>query len=352
MHHRYGGTLMTALKSLALFLLLAAVVPAAAEDLFDVKPVADGVWAAIAKPHRPENANSAVIELDRGLLVVDAASTPSSARGLISQVRKLTPKPVVWIVNTHYHWDHYWGNEAFVEAWPHVRIVSSEATRRDMQSAELGNAQLETWKKEIPSLIEKWKAALPKATDAAERAKLQDRIVKWGAAVEEFKQMRLVLPGVTFEKELILRDPRRRVQILWLGGAHTPGDVVVYLPESRVLVSGDMLAGDTPYIGAVSPTEWVATLNKVGRLDFDTVIPGHGDVEHGKTHLELWKRYLTDLMTETSRAFARGESLAAATKSVVPILKARYADKFPEGFSYAVEGNVEAAYGFISKKQN
>ena len=343
---------MKGLKWLALIFVLAVSMPASAGDVFDIKPVADGVWAAIAKPHRPENCNSAIILLKGAVLVVDTTSTPSSARELIREIKKLTDKPVRYVVNTHFHWDHYWGNEAFVEAWPNVQIISSESTRLDMQRMGLGNPLLQRWQVEIPETIEKWKADLPKTTDETERHKLQDRITKWGAAVEEFKKMHPALPNVTFDHDLILDDDAERVEVLWLGRAHTPGDVVVYVPGKHVLASGDLLAGDTPYIGVVRPQEWIQTLDELRNLEFDFVIPGHGDVMRGKDRLDLWKRYLADVIDETTKAYEQGASLDEAREAVVPILKNRYASEFPPDFQFAVAGNVVTAYRMVSGRQN
>jgi glyoxylase-like metal-dependent hydrolase (beta-lactamase superfamily II) len=102
---------------LALLFLLPASCPAA-EDLFEINPVADGVYAAIAKPTYRVNSNAAIIFLGDSVLVVDASSTPSAARALIEQIKKLTPRPVKYVVNTHFHWDHTQGNEAYTNAWP------------------------------------------------------------------------------------------------------------------------------------------------------------------------------------------------------------------------------------------
>lgn len=339
---------MKGFKWQALILMLAIAIPASAQDLFDIKPVADGIWAAVAKPHRPENCNSAIFLLKDGALVVDTGSTPSTGRELVREIKKLTDKPVRYVVNTHFHWDHYWGNEAFVEAWPEVQIISTEMTRADMLSMGLGNPLIERWKIEIPKTIEKWKAALAKSTDEAERAKLQDRITRWGAAVEELKKMHPALPKVTFERELDLGEGDDRVEIFWLGRGHTPGDAVVFMPSKHVLASGDLLAGDTPYIGVVTPQEWIQTLGKLGKLDFEFVIPGHGNVMKGKAGLRLWQSYLSDVVVETTKAYEAGDSLEQAREKVVAILKTRYADKFPPDFQYAVAGNVTTTYRMIS----
>jgi glyoxylase-like metal-dependent hydrolase (beta-lactamase superfamily II) len=107
-----------------------------ADDLFDIKPVADGIYAAITKPAYKVNCNAASIILDDVVLVVDTHSKPSAARALIEQIKKVTPKPVKFVVNTHFHWDHYQGNEAYPSSWPAgVEIISSEATAQVSSSA-------------------------------------------------------------------------------------------------------------------------------------------------------------------------------------------------------------------------
>src|SRR5947208_13912611 len=107
---------------------------AAAQDLFDIKPVADGVYAAISKPAYKVNCNAVIIFLGDSVLVVDTHSKPSAARALIAQIKKLTDKPVRYVVNTHFHWDHYQGNQAYPSSWPTgVEIISSDATRENIE---------------------------------------------------------------------------------------------------------------------------------------------------------------------------------------------------------------------------
>src|SRR5438552_6789874 len=122
-------------RLLCLFsLLLHPATCLAADDLFDIKPVADGVYAAIAKPQYKVNCNAAIILLDDGVLVVDTHSKPSAARALIAEIKALTDKPVKYVVNTHFHWDHYQGNQAYPSSWPAgIEIISSEATRENIQ---------------------------------------------------------------------------------------------------------------------------------------------------------------------------------------------------------------------------
>src|SRR5437667_9043513 len=144
----------------------------AVDDLFDIKPVAEGIYAAIAKPAYKVHCNAVIIVLDDGVLVVDAHSKVSAARALIEQIKKLTPKPVKYVVNTHFHWDHYQGNEAYPSSWPAgVEIISSEATRTSIEQRGIPRVKHEILT--MPAEIEQLRADLHKASTSEQRASIQ-----------------------------------------------------------------------------------------------------------------------------------------------------------------------------------
>ena len=272
-----------------------------ADDPFEFKPVAEGIYAAIGKPPFRGQCNSAIILLDDGVLVVDTQSSPAQACAVIAQVRALTDKPVRYVVNTHFHGDHWQGNPAYREAWPRgLEIIALEAMREHLEM---------------------------RGKTAADG-----------------------LPSLSLERRLILRSGARRVELLWLGRGHTDADMVVYLPQEKILMTGDLLHTWTPYMGDSYPWEWIGTLDRLAKLDFETVIPGHGDLLHGKAQFDVWKQYLRDLMSETTEAWKQGVTLAAAQKTVAAKLVAKYADKFPETFPKDVLRNIEKAYQVASGK--
>jgi cyclase len=324
---------------------------ASAQQLFDIKPVADGVYAALAKPAYKTNCNAAIIMLDDGVLVVDTHSKPSAARGLIAQIKQLTDKPVKYVVNTHFHWDHYQGNQAYPSSWPAgVEIISSQATRESIEQRGIPRVKHELVT--MPQEIEKLRGQLEKASDANQRQELQNNLRQAEDYLAELKSMQVNLPTMTFDHSLILHRNSRTVEILWLGKAHTDGDVFVYLPKERVLVTGDALHGWTPYMGDSYPYDWIQTLDTAEKLDFQHVIGGHGDVIQGKEKFELWKQYFHDLLEETARAYAEGATQDQAEKSVSKLLIAKYADKFDPAFPQHVVANVAKAYQVIALAPN
>lgn len=331
-------------------LLLLPLASLAADDLFDIKPVADGVYAAIAKPAYKVNCNAAIILLDDGVLVVDTHSKPSAARALIEQIKKLTDKPVRYVVNTHFHWDHYQGNQAYPSSWPAgVEIISSEATRASIEQRGIPRVKHEIVA--LPEEIEKLKRDLNKAVDPTEKEQVRSNLLQAEAYFAELKSMQVTLPTMTFDRSLILHRPSKTIEILWLGNAHTNGDVFVYLRREKVPVTGDALHGWTPFMGDSYPYDWIQTLDAAEKLDFDQVIAGHGDVIRGKEKFELWKLYFRDLMDETAKAYARGASLDQAENEVSKILLAKYAGKFDPGFPQGVIGNIAKAYQVIAFMQ-
>jgi cyclase len=318
----------------------------AGDEVFDVKPVADGVYAAIAKPTFRTNCNSAFILLDDSVLVVDTESKPSAARALIAEIKRVTEKPVRYVVITHFHGDHTQGAEAYVSAWPGVEIISSEATREHIE--KFGMARMKRELVTVPQQIEKFKGDLQKASDAKQKEQIQKSIAQAEAYLEEIKLVHIVLPTLTIERNLILQSKSRKVEILSLGGAHTDGDLFVYLPKEKVIITGDAIHSLTPTMRDCSPYDYIHTLDAVGKLDFDYVIAGHGDVFRGKATFELWKEYLTDLMAEAAQANAAGETLDDVRKRLVPILVAKYGPRFHERFPLTVVSNVEKAYRTVN----
>jgi len=320
-----------------------------AEDLFDLKPVAEGVYAALARPATPINCNAAVVVYDEGVLVVDTHSRPSSARALIQQIRGVTDKPVRYAVNTHFHWDHAQGNHAYPVAFPkQVAIVASEATRENLKELGMQRAkdQLEAGPRQVAALKER----IAVASDASARAALEGELRQQEAYLAEIGSLELTLPDLTFDKSMILHRKDRDIVLLFLGRGHTSGDVVAYLPKQRVVATGDLLHGWMPFMGDSYPPEWVATLDALDKLDFDHIIGGHGGVKP-KAHLRFFRNYLADLIAEVRRARDRGDSLEQASKSVAAALAPKYEAGMDGRFAGSVGANIEKVYKDLEAKR-
>jgi glyoxylase-like metal-dependent hydrolase (beta-lactamase superfamily II) len=160
--------------------------------------------------------------------------------------------------------------------------------------------------------------------------------------------MQFTLPTMTFDRSFILYRKTRTIQILWLGNAHTNGDVWVYLPKEKIIICGDALHGWTPFMADSYPFDWIRTLDAVEKLDFEQALGGHGDVMRGKEKFEMWKSYFRDLLDETGEAYSNGASLEQAQSQVSKALIAKYAAKFDPNFPQSVNANIAKAYQVIA----
>jgi cyclase len=328
----------------------APAVRAAEAPLFDMEPLAEGVYAAIARPRSPINCNALVVVYDEGVLVVDTHSRPSSARALIDQIRTVTDKPVRYAVNTHFHWDHAQGNFAYPVAFPkQVAIVSSEATRENL--ASMGIQRVKQQLADAPATIAGLRKQLATATDTGLRARLEDEIAQQESYVAELTGFELTLPDLTFDRSLILHRKGRDIYLLFLGRGHTSGDVVVYLPKEKVVATGDLLHGWLPFMADSFPVDWVATLDQLDKLPFDRFVGGHGGVKP-RSHLATFRNYLAELIAETRHARQRGEALAQATASVKAALRPRFAEPMggAEQFDGSIGANVAKVYADLEAK--
>jgi len=332
------------------------------DQVFDLRPVVGGIYAAIPK-YKSVNqvgCNAAIIMLDDAVLVVDTHSTPVAAHSLIEQLKAVTNLPVKYVINTHFHADHFQGNQSYTAKWRGgLEIISSEATRKTLE--RLGTQRLRNKLSTSSKSIETLRADLLKATEPGERTQIQEALRKEEAGYSELKSVDVTLPTITFDNMLTLHHRSRRIQIFWMGRAHTDGDVVVYLPEDKVVATGDILNSCWPGMWDSYPYEWIETLERVEKLDFDHVISGHGELVRGKSQFEVWKEYLRELMGKTADAYAQGATLEEVKKSLGPVLLARYSDKFPGGpphdgvcppcpwpFQAAVDGNIQKAYSVVA----
>ncbi len=283
---------------------MAADAPTAGSELFELKPVADGIYAAIAAPRYKVNCNAAVILTNDGVVVVDSHSKPSAALALYREVQSITKQPIKRIINTHFHWDHWQGNQVYKEAYPGLEIIASERTLDNLTRPDAGNGGIPNVDKQremLPKEIEQLGNELASATDAAQKMRLESNLLQTKAYYEELKGFQPALPTRTFDKTVSLVVGDREIQILLIGRGHTDGDVFIHLPKEKVVATGDALIDWMPYMNDGFPEDWVGTLDALEKYDFAHIIPGHGGVLP-KEHLAFFRGYMADLIAAIKSA--------------------------------------------------
>jgi glyoxylase-like metal-dependent hydrolase (beta-lactamase superfamily II) len=363
------GHLLALTRPAALFaLLLFTLRPAALADSVNTKTrtvtqVAEGVYV-IRHPDAPDTfpqGNTTVVIGAREVLVVDSCYLPSSAREDIEQIRRWTTKPVRYLVNTHWHYDHTMGNGAYAEAFPGLAVVAHEETARQSAGYNPG------WFERYPNRAATFRARLESGKDPdgrplteVEKKDYERALAGVGPVAEEFGKLSDRAPTLTFDHGLTVDLGGREVRVMHLGRGNTAGDAVVFLPKEQVVVAGDLLDHPVPYLGGGYPSQLVRTLQEMSRLDAETIVPGHGDVlrgEYARDYLKQVTDFVREVTAQVSREIYRigngPQNLEAVREAVLKALDvAAWRQKFAgddpdnrdlfDGFS--LRGLVTAAY--------
>jgi len=338
-------------------LALAAVPPLTPKELV-VEKLADGVYAFVwTKPFDdPIEGNSLAVITDDGVLVVDAQLFPSSARRVIAEIRKLTDKPVRWLVNTHWHDDHTDGNFVYREEFPGVEIIAHRDTRANLLAHTYAPRA---------GILDQYRALTTKYTQWQEtglddqgkelveqrRKRAGELAALLSATVDELGSMKEAPPTLTFVEQLVLERGGRRIEIRWLGRGNTAGDTVVFLPAEGIVASGDLLVFPVPFCFGSYYAEWIDTLGRLDALPAPTIVPGHGPVMRDREYLHRVQDLLRAIVEQTKAAAEEGLTLEQ-TKEKVTLAdwKARFPDGAPEALagrafdSFVVEPAVERAW--------
>jgi cyclase len=248
---------------LSLFLLQAALHAGPLPGHETVK-VAEGVYAFVTAESNNAivSGNSVAIVGDDSVLVVDSGNFPSETRRIITEIRQLTPLPVRYLVHTHWHRDHTDGDSEYRAAFPNVVIISTPYTRKMITDVAMKNLDQEIkegpdYAKYLRKVAQDGKGSSGRTLTAEEIAYSKEFADSIEAAVAEFKQVNLLLPDETFDHEMVIHLGKREVQLKFLGRGNTGGDAVIYVPDVKVVMAGDLLVYPTPFAFDSYLTEWI-----------------------------------------------------------------------------------------------
>lgn len=239
--------------------------------------VAPGAFAFI----QPGGATDAgfLIE-EEGVIIIDTLMTSSLAEALLHEVRRRTSKPIQFVINTHWHGDHVFGNAMM----PTVPIIAHDTCRDD--------------------LLDQWDP---------HRAFLRDLYpMVW----DDIVGLPATPPNLTFSESLTLHLGTRPIQLKFFGRAHTQGDIAVYLPSEGVLFAGDIAFHKyVPNAKDGFPTDWARVSAKVAALEQDVIVPGHGPIGTRADLVEMHS-FLEVVTSQIYQSFEKGLDEAESLKSI------------------------------------
>jgi glyoxylase-like metal-dependent hydrolase (beta-lactamase superfamily II) len=293
---------------------------------FQMVQVAEGVYAATRTepPGLTVNGNSVFIINNDDVIVVDTTLTPGTAREELAALRKLTTKPVRYVINTHWHDDHIMGNQVYRDAYPGVEFIAHEKTREYLPATGLTNRKMAMSPQGYPGFINALRRRLQEnksvfggSMDDEERATYASDIGIAERYMAENPGAQIILPTITLNDRLTLYRGNREIDILYLGRGHTSGDLVVHLPKEGIVIAGDLVIWPVPYVGNPQshPGDWSTTLEKLLALSHTAIIPGHGPILRDDAYVKLMARLFASMKQQVAAGVARGENLDQIRKS-------------------------------------
>ncbi len=288
-----------------------AQVPAAPDPSVRAERVAENTWCLFGK-----GGNVGVVVTPGALLAVDT-QYEDIAPALLAEIRKLSPAPLKYVVNTHYHGDHIGGNRVFAAQ---SDLIGHENVRRRLYE---GPAE---WVRSLPGRILFTESLLGGAGPLGEKTRgavqgALDFLKRRLEGAKSFDPATVVAPSVLYDDRLRVYLGDEEIEIFHVAPGHTDGDSVVYLPRRGVLHMGDLFwNGGFPFIdvdGGGSSGGWIRTLDAVlARVPPETrVIAGHGPVG-GPAELRSFRSYLADLHEAVAAARKKGQTLPAALEEI------------------------------------
>jgi cyclase len=290
---------------------------------YELVKVTEGVYSFIApEPNSGVvQGNSTVIIGEDSVLVVDSGQFPSLADRMIADIRRLTDKPVRYLVITHWHGDHNLGSSAYKDAFPGIAIISTEFTRQKIE--EIYPKFLSTAVPEFQRMVKHIRTRVGEGKFSSGKPMTDDDKKNYSRdadtlehIVPDFQRIKHTPPAIGFEKELDFNLGKRVVKVLWLGRANTSGDAITWLPDAKVLVTGDTVVYPTPYGIGSYYTEWPVVLQKMIDMNAAAIVPGHGPVMKDASYLQTLIELLNSLTTQVKQAVAQGLTLEDTRKKV------------------------------------
>jgi glyoxylase-like metal-dependent hydrolase (beta-lactamase superfamily II) len=257
------------------------------------------------------DSNTTFIITKEGVIVIDTRPTPTEAKKVLVEIRKLTALPIVYTINTHYHGDHTFGNQVFKNS---KTIIAHKNVRNKL--VESGQEHLSLFKTfGLPGINE----------------------------------VEITPPNIIYEKEMEIWLGGYRLQLLYHGKGHTDGDTIIYIDQLRTVITGDLVFNKkVPYMADSYIDDWISSLKYIELLKNETVIPGHGPIGERTTIIAM-KHYLMNLKELVLAQLKDNKTLEETQEIVEPILRKKYKDWKQLDW---IKGNIERAWLEYSSKQN
>jgi glyoxylase-like metal-dependent hydrolase (beta-lactamase superfamily II) len=298
------------LVMLGKFLVLVVVLFALCDCAFAAEKltkIAENVYAYVGTINSSKNnsfgANAGIIIGRNGIVVVDTMISAKEAKRFIRDIRTISRKPIRYVVNTHYHFDHVFGNSEFAKLG--AVVIAQENVKKAME-----NSARETLK----------------------------NIGEYGLTPKDMKGTTLAYPVLTYSDRMTIDIGGQQIELIHARQSHTDGDTLVYLPGKKVLFAGDILFTNYhPFLGEGNIEEWAKKLDDIKLMDVEKIIPGHGPLS-GKNDLDDMKKYILMFDQKAKELASQSDDVQKIVTAIQSALPQR-----PEG-AWIIAPNIQMKY--------
>jgi len=334
-----------------LILLSTTVLFAQGGYTYNVEKVADEIYVLHPQGnnYRWVTANIIVVINEEDVLVVDSGLLPAAAEAAIAEIAKLTDKPVKYLFNTHWHGDHWQGNEVFAQRYPGLKIIASKEASDGIQRDGMLWVN-KHYIRNFEAMVTNYEERLKKGEKsdgtkftAAQKQELKEGIAFVKGDIESVKKLKPIFPNMTFDETMTLKSGSREFQFHYLGRGNTRGVGVIFLPNEKILITGDLVVHPSPYESGTFSLEWLETSRKLAAFPYATLIPGHGEVQHDTSYLDFLNALFAEIIKQINEAYLAGSykleefNKVVTHESVVTVLEKEprfkiHTEKLSRGF--------------------
>jgi cyclase len=280
---------------------------------------AEGVWIGVrpASARIPVVGTTVIVAGADSMLVFDGGGAPLQAERVVEKIRSVSDLPVSHIVISHWHGDHHLGLSPLRAAWPGAQLIAHEFTREALASALMDNvrdaaaAEPGALAAQIEGILARGDAGEGPAAEPATRAWLEQALAHAALIEEQARAARIPDIDVTLTTRMDIDLGGRPVELHHLGHGNTKGDVMLYIPDARIMAAGDSVVHPTPYGFFSYPRAWAQSLRKLRAFDVALLVPGHGTPQTDWAYVDLLIETLDRVADQVAALVAEGHDLDA-----------------------------------------
>lgn len=281
------------------------------------RELAPGVWAGVRPMswRQPVVGSTVIVIGKTGVLVFDPAGFALQGERLVQKAGELTDLPITHLAVSHWHDDHHLGISRVLERFPKAELIEQEFTARAVVSPLMGDIdgpsddELKAQRDSMQKALDSGKRSDGTPVTEAAREYYADVLKNGDFVVADMRRAKVSVPTATVKDRRVIDLGGRSVELRHIAPGNTKGDLFLWLPEERILATGDIVVRPTPYGFGSYPRTWAGVLRELKALNPRIIVPGHGEILKDTAYLDLLAETMDLVVKQVDPMAAEGKSL-------------------------------------------